>query len=71
VPAIEPGQDREHSTFRFNITRIMESLAEQSGDLDELVAVKAHDLSSAYHFVEIADLEACERLQPWQRGRGD
>lgn len=56
VPAIEPGQDREHSTFRFNITHIMESLAEQSGDLDELVAVKVRDLSSAYHFVEIAEL---------------
>lgn len=56
VPVIEPGQDREHSTFRFNITHVMESLAEQSGDLDELVAVKGHDLSSAYHFVEIAEL---------------
>lgn len=56
VPSIEPGQEREHSTFRFNITHIMESLAEQSGDLDELVAVKARDLSSAYRFVEIAEL---------------
>ena len=56
VPAIEPGHDREHSTFRFNITHIMGSLAEQSGDLDELVAVTARDLSSAYHFVEIAEL---------------
>ena len=56
VPAIEPGHEREHSTFRFNITHIMESLAEQSGDLDELVSVKARDLSWAYHFVEIAEL---------------
>jgi uncharacterized Zn finger protein len=56
VPAIEPGHEREHSTFRFNITHIMESLAEQSGDLDELVSVKARDLSSAYSFVQIAEL---------------
>lgn len=56
LPTIDPGQEREHSTFRFNITHIMESLAEQSGDLDQLVAVKARDLSSAYRFVEIAEL---------------
>ncbi len=56
VPAIEPGEERQHSTFRFNITHIMESLAEQSGDLDELVEVKARDLSSAYRFMEIAEL---------------
>jgi uncharacterized Zn finger protein len=56
VPAIEPGQQREHSSFRFNITHIMEALAEQSGDLNELVSVKARDLSSAYHFMEIAEL---------------
>jgi uncharacterized Zn finger protein len=55
VPPLEPGEERQHSAFRFNITHVMESLAEQSGDLDELVAVKARDLSSAYDFVEIAE----------------
>lgn len=56
VPLIGPGEEREFSTFRFNITHITETLAELSEDLDALVAVKAHDLSSAYSFVEIAEL---------------
>ncbi len=56
VSLAKPGQEREHSTFRFNITHIMECLAQQSGDLDELVAVKARDLSSAYRFMETAEL---------------
>lgn len=56
VPLVGPGEERGFSAFRFNITHIMETLAELSGDLDALVAVKAHDLSSAYRFVEIAEL---------------
>ena len=47
---------REYSTRRFAITHIMETLAELSQDVDALVAVKAHDLSSPYDFVEIAEI---------------
>lgn len=35
---------------------MMETLAELSQDVDALVAVKAHDLSSPYSFVEIAEI---------------
>lgn len=56
VPPIGSGEEREHSTFRFHITLMMETLARMSGDLDALVAINAHDLSSAYSFVEICEL---------------
>ncbi len=41
---------------RFRVTHIMETLAEQSGDVEALVAVKARDLSAAYHYLQIAEL---------------
>lgn len=56
VPPIAPGEDREHSSFRFNITYAMQTLAELSGDVDRLAAVKAKDLSSPYRYVEIAEI---------------
>jgi uncharacterized Zn finger protein len=56
VPPIPPGQGREHSTFRFRITWIMQTLAELSGDLDDLVTIKSRDLSSAYEFFQICEL---------------
>ncbi len=54
--ALAPGEEREYSTRRFAITHIMETLAELSQDVDALVAIKAHDLSSPYDFVEIAEI---------------
>jgi uncharacterized Zn finger protein len=33
----------------------METLARQTGDIEQLVAVKSRDLSIAYHFLEIAE----------------
>lgn len=40
---------------RATIKRIMEQLAEARGDVDELVAIKASDLSSAYRYLDIAE----------------
>ncbi|MDB5870352.1 MAG: hypothetical protein JWP96_2684, partial [Polaromonas sp.] len=40
---------------RETIKRIMEQLAEARGDVDELVAIKASDLSSAYSYLNIAE----------------
>lgn len=48
--------DRTHSSFRFNITHMMEALARVKGDVDALVAVEANDLSYAYHYVQIVEL---------------
>lgn len=36
----------------------MEQLAEASGDVDELVAIKARDLSSGYRYLDIAQIWA-------------
>ncbi|MGH9199049.1 MAG: DUF6880 family protein, partial [Acidimicrobiia bacterium] len=56
VPSVAPGDEREHSSFRFNITYMMETLAELSGDVDQLVDVKSKDLSVPYRYVEIAEI---------------
>lgn len=54
-----------YDTRRSTLTRIMESLAEASGDIDELVAIKARDLSGAWRYLGIAQIWAKAR-QPDQ-----
>lgn len=58
VPALAPGDGRGErwEGRRSAITRIMETLALRQGDIDALVAVKARDLSSAWRFLEIAEI---------------
>jgi hypothetical protein len=57
VPPLGPGQDNsQRYTERFRITKMMETLARQSGDVEELVTVKARDLSLAYDFLKIAEI---------------
>ena len=58
VPALKPGDDESRTWHgnRYRITQIMETLARQSGDVEALVAVKASDLSSAWHFLQIAEV---------------
>ena len=58
VPALKPGDDKNQAWHgnRYRITQIMETLAQQSGDIEALVAIKAHDLSSAWHFLQIAEI---------------
>ncbi len=45
-----------YDSRRTMITGIMERLAKASGDVDELVAVKARDLSSGYQYLGIAEV---------------
>lgn len=45
-----------YDAHRSRITRIMERLAEASGDVEELVAIKSRDLSSSYHYLGIAEI---------------
>ena len=54
--AVAPRERSDFSMRRFAISHIMETLAELSQDVDALVAVKAHDLSSPYTFVQIAEI---------------
>jgi len=55
IPQLKPGQtERSFRGNRFRLTSIMEALARADGDVEALVAVKSRDLSSAYHYLEIA-----------------
>jgi uncharacterized Zn finger protein len=57
VPELAPGEgSRERYGSRFRITRIMETLAEQTGDLSVQIAVRERDLGSPYSFLQIAEL---------------
>jgi hypothetical protein len=57
VPALKPGDNgNERYGNRFRITSIMETLARQSGNLQDLIAVKQRDLSHPYSFLQIAEL---------------
>lgn len=58
VPALRPGDD-ENQTWRGNryrIAQIMETLARQGNDVEALVAIKSRDLSSAWRFLQIAEI---------------
>lgn len=46
----------DYDSRRWRITRIMENLAELSGDVEALVAVKSRDLSSALRYLDIAEI---------------
>ena len=56
VPSRGPGSKWSDVGANSRITHIMESLARASGDIEELVAVMSHDLSSAYHYWLIAEV---------------
>ena len=65
--------DHGYDSHRATITRIMERLAEASGDVDELVEIKSRDLSSAYRYLGIAEIlakagRADEALEWAERG---
>lgn len=56
VPALGPGKDDpEKYSRRFRITHIMETLAQETGDVEALVAVKKRDLSTAWDYLQIAE----------------
>jgi len=56
---IEPRTDANgYDAHRVTITRIMERLAEADGNVDELVAIKAKDLSASYRYLTIAEILA-------------
>jgi len=40
---------------RYRITKIMEHLAEETGDVEALIAIKKHDLSSGWAYLQIAE----------------
>jgi len=54
VPKLEPGSADRWDSGRYRITRIMETLAQMTGDVDQVVEVLSHDQSSPYQFVRMA-----------------
>jgi uncharacterized Zn finger protein len=58
IPALGPGAEdtADEDGDRFNVTYMMESLAQASHDVDMEIAVLSRDLSSAYGFLQIAQL---------------
>ena len=56
VPARTAEHERSEWGQHFRITHIMESLAQASGDIGQLVAVMSRDLSSAYSYLKIAEV---------------
>ncbi len=49
-------QRNDFDSDDYNITRIMQQLTEMEDDIDALIAIKKRDLSSAYHYSEIAEV---------------
>jgi uncharacterized Zn finger protein len=56
LPPLAPADERTFDHDRYRITRIMEALADVTGDADAVVAVLARDQSSAYQFIRIAEV---------------
>jgi len=52
----------DYDSHRWRITRIMENIAELSGDVEALVTVKSRDLSSAWNYLGIAEIYRKHRL---------
>jgi uncharacterized Zn finger protein len=55
VRPLGPGE-RDDGDGRSRITGLMEALARAEGDLEARVEVRRRDLSSSYHFLQIAEL---------------
>ena len=56
LPPLAPGDERTFDHDRYRITRVMESLADVTGDVDAVVTVLARDQSSGYQFARIAEV---------------
>jgi hypothetical protein len=56
VPTRTAKHERSEWGQHFRITHIMESLAQASGDIEQLIAVMSRDLSSAYSYWKIAEV---------------
>lgn len=75
LPSLGPdSEEGRYGASRFQITRLMESIAIADGDIDALVAVKSRDLAYPYSYLSIAEVyrnagRDDEALDWAQRGR--
>ena len=57
LPPLKPGESQfTAGGNRFRLTSMMESLARQSGDIEALVEIKKKDLSTAWSYLQIAEV---------------
>jgi len=56
LPPLAPGDHSTYGDGRFQVTYQKEALAALDGDVVGLVAVRAHDLSSPYAFLRVAEV---------------
>jgi uncharacterized Zn finger protein len=57
LPALGPETPRAHfDVNRFHVEHAMEELAQAAGDVDALIAVKSHNLSSPHAFLDLAEV---------------
>ncbi len=61
LPKLKPGGEGSYGHSRYALRRIMESLAEAEGDIEELVAIKSRDLSRPYNYLDIAEIYRGDR----------
>ncbi|MGC2165448.1 MAG: DUF6880 family protein [Gallionella sp.] len=60
-PRLQEAGQGDYDGHRWRITRIMECVADLSGDVAALVAVKSRDLSSAWNYLGIAEIYRSHR----------
>lgn len=60
VPVLGPGEEdpRRYSGERFRITHVLESLARQEEDIEDLVGVISRDLSGPHSYLRVAQIYA-------------
>lgn len=56
LPSLGPGASGSYSGNRYRLTGLMCSFAQEDGDFQAEMEINQHDLSSAYRFLEIAQL---------------
>ena len=61
IPQLEPGDEGAYYGVRSRLESIMESLAEASGDVEELVRIKSRNLSVFWHYLQIAEIYRQDR----------
>lgn len=76
LPTLKPGDKDSFNGDRYQIARMMESLALAEGDIEQLVKIKSRDLSSQFRYYEIAEIynknKQYDKVLEWaERGISD
>lgn len=64
LPPLKPGAREEYGGPRYQLTNMMENIAQKSNNLQELIAIKSKDLSCEYSYLNIA--EECRKAKDFK-----